>query len=209
MLHQRALARFFLSLAVGLLAGFLATFDLKMKIVVGWNFGASTAIALHLWLIGTSDAEDSRLRAAARDPGRKMIWALALAACCFSIVGATVLMGDMPENEQHPNLVVGLCIWSVACTWLLTQSVFTLRYAHLYYRDAGGEGGLEFPGDEPPDDLDFAYYAFTVGMCFQVSDVVITDRGIRRTTLIHGVVSYFYNTMILALVVNLTVGHLH
>lgn len=84
-----------------------------------------------------------------------------------------------------------------------------LRYARLYYRDDGaGEGGLEFPGKEPPDDFDFAYFSFTIGMCFQVSDVSVSSRLIRRTVLVHSLVSFLYNTAILALALNLVFGRL-
>ena len=68
-----------------------------------------------------------------------------------------------------------LALVAVATAWSLTHTSYTLRYAHLYYRDEGGVGGLVFPGDRPPDDFDFAYFACTIGMCFQVSDVVIVS----------------------------------
>jgi len=78
-----------------------------------------------------------------------------------------------PTSEA---LLVVLCQAAVVSAWCVTHTAYTLRYAHLYYRDddGGGEGGLTFPGDRAPDYFDFAYFAFTVGMCFQVSDVVIT-----------------------------------
>jgi len=94
----------------------------------------------------------------------------------------------------------------VGTAWSLTHTSYTLRYAHLYYRDEGGVGGLVFPGDRPPDDFDFAYFAYTIGMCFQVSDVVITSWQIRRAVLGHAVLSFAYNTVILALALNLLFG---
>jgi len=82
-----------------------------------------------------------------------------------------------------------------------------LRYAHLYYRgDREGTGGLEFPGKREPDDLDFAYFAFTIGMCYQTSDVTISSYAIRRTVLVHAIISFAYNTAILALALNLIFG---
>ena len=91
-----------------------------------------------------------------------------------------------------------ISVWSVVAGWALTHSVQTLRYAHLYYRGTA-EGGLAFPGDQPPDDLDFAYFSFTVGMCFQVSDVAVTRPELRRIVLLHSVISFVYNTGLLAL----------
>jgi uncharacterized membrane protein len=91
--------------------------------------------------------------------------------------------------------------------WALTHTAYTLRYAHLYYRDDGdGEGGLAFPGKEAPAYLDFAYFAFTLGICFQTSDVTITSRLIRRAVLGHAVLSFAYNTTIVATAVSLVVG---
>ena len=96
---------------------------------------------------------------------------------------------------------------AVVGAWLLTNASFTLRYAHLYFRNDGtGEGGLKFPGDEVPDAWDFAYFAFTIGMCFQVSDVVITSKLIRRAALAHSLLSFAFNTIIIGMALNLFFG---
>ena len=83
---------------------------------------------------------------------------------------------------------------------------YALHYAYLYYRSKGSAGGLAFPGEQSPDQLDFAYFAFTIGTSFAVSDVDVTDRAIRRAVLGHQILSFFFNTSILALVVNLVIG---
>jgi uncharacterized membrane protein len=89
----------------------------------------------------------------------------------------------------------------------MTHTAFALRYARLYYReDTEGVGGIEFPGRQPPTYFDFAYFAFTVGMCFQVSDACVTSRQIRRALLFQAVVSFAYNSLILAFVLNLVFG---
>ncbi len=108
----------------------------------------------------------------------------------------------LPPDEAH--VLALLSIASVGIAWLVTHTAFTLRYAHLYYReDHEGIGGLEFPGGARPSYFDFAYFAFTIGMCFQTSDVCISSTQIRRATLLHALVSFAYNTLILALVLNL------
>jgi uncharacterized membrane protein len=85
--------------------------------------------------------------------------------------------------------------------------MYTLRYAHLYYRDGvAREGGLAFPGGGHPAYIDFAYYSFTIGMCFQVSDVTITNPRLRRETLLHSMLSVLYNTVILAVALNFAMG---
>ncbi len=99
-----------------------------------------------------------------------------------------------------------MCLTSVALAWGLTQTAFTLRYAHLYYRENDGVGGVSFPGQDQPTYFDFAYFAFTIGMCFQTSDVCVTSPTIRRTVLLHAIISFVYNTAIIAFVLNLVFG---
>lgn len=100
-----------------------------------------------------------------------------------------------------------LCIGFVACSWLVLHMSFAFRYAHLYYghqnqRYKKSVAGLSFPQDNQPDYLDFAYFSFVVGMTFQVSDVTITAKPIRRLALLHGMISFVFNTVIVALIVS-------
>ncbi len=100
-----------------------------------------------------------------------------------------------------------LCLATVGLAWAMTHTGFTLRYARLYYReDDEGVGGIELPEHQPPSYFDFAYFAFTIGMCFQVSDMCITSPQIRKTVLLHAIVSFGYNSIILAFVLNLVFG---
>jgi uncharacterized membrane protein len=91
----------------------------------------------------------------------------------------------------------------VISAWGVLHSSFTLHYAYLYYRSEESAGGLAFPSEQSPDQLDFGYFAFTIATSFAVSDVNVTDRSIRRAVLGHQILSFFYNTSILALVINL------
>jgi uncharacterized membrane protein len=95
-------------------------------------------------------------------------------------------------------------------SWLMTHTTFAFRYAHEYYQidpgAAGIAGGLEFPGEKRPDYLDFMYFSLVLGMTFQVSDVQITARKFRRLAAVHGLLSFLFNTIILALTVNLAAG---
>ena len=86
---------------------------------------------------------------------------------------------------------------TIVLSWLVVHTLFVLRYAHLYY-GVGAVGGVEFPGERPPDYRDFAYLAFTVGMTYQVSDTEITDPVVRRTLLRHALLSYLFGTAIIA-----------
>ena len=94
----------------------------------------------------------------------------------------------------------------VISAWGVLHTSFALHYAYLYYRSEESAGGLDFPSEPNPDQLDFAYFAFTIAVSFAVSDVNVTDRTIRRAVLGHQVLSFFFNTSILALVINLFTG---
>ncbi|HEY0192309.1 MAG TPA: DUF1345 domain-containing protein [Kofleriaceae bacterium] len=167
-----------------------------------------TVVDLHI--IATSNAEETKRRAAAEDPGRALVWVIVLLTSMFGLLAAAVLMRQGKTAEGFEGrLHIILCVVTVVLSWMLTHASFTLRYAHLYYR-GDGDGGIAFPtpDDKPldPDDHDFAYFAFTIGMTFQVSDTDITSREIRRTVLRHGLLSFAYNTVIVALSLNLVVG---
>src|SRR6185312_295512 len=140
--------------------------------------------------------------------GRHAVNAFIILSCAVSLLGtAAVLRQARHYSPGTRDLFVGLCILAVASSWCLTQAMFTLRYAHLYYHDDHeGVGGLEFPGRGHPAYLDFAYFSFTIGMCFQVSDVTISSRQIRRAVLGHSLLCFVYNTVILATAINLAVG---
>jgi uncharacterized membrane protein len=123
-----------------------------------------------------------------------------------SLVAVVVLLSSM--QKAHDALLVPhvvAAITGVLTAWLLVHTLFTLRYAHLFYDGADAsqqEGGLAFPGDEKePDYLDFAYFSFVIGMTAQTADVSITDRGIRRLALLHGLLAFGFNTAVVALTI--------
>jgi uncharacterized membrane protein len=204
--HERAWVRLG---AYGLVGGLASAYpqpDVWVRGLVGWIAASSTALIFQGWMITRSDTEQTRRRASLEDPGRTLVWLVILVACLFSLVASLVLMGE--KELMGRGWLMGACLWAVLSSWFLTHTSFTLRYAHLYYRDDAKEGGLEFPGGQAPDDWDLAYFSFTIGMCFQTSDVAVSDRSIRRTTLLHSILSFFYNTAILALTFNLIMAHL-
>ena len=186
-----------------------ARISLATRALLAWDLGGLILLGFAGLIILRSSAKETRRRAAAYDPGRRVVSLVVLAGSAFSLFAAAVLLRqghDVPAATR--GLHVALCAATVAISWLITHSAFTLRYAHLYYRDADRKGGIELPGDEPPDDLDFAYFSFTIGMCFQVSDATITSSQIRRTALGQALLSFLYNTIILAFSLNLIVGEL-
>jgi uncharacterized membrane protein len=204
-----ALIRILYSTIVGVAAGAFAwSQGLAFGLLVGWNAAGLVLLVLSWLPIARSSPEATRKRAAAEDPGRTLVYAFVLVASSVSLLAAVVLSRQaktLPPDLAHRMGM--LCLITVTVSWALLHTAFTLRYGRLYYRaDSEGIGGVEFPGKEDPSYFDFAYFAFTIGMCFQTSDVCVTSHQIRRTVLLHAVIAFAYNTAILAFVLNLVFG---
>lgn len=206
-----AQGRFVIGTALGLLAFFVvpARFDLPLHAIASWDVGTGVILALSWLIIARADARETRRRAAAEDPGRRVLWAVALVSSAMGMFAAALVLQRAKCLEPGARTFwVTLALLGVLLAWTLVHTAYTLRYARLYYspEDTGEADGLDFPGDEPPSDMDFAYFAFTIGMCFQTSDVEVTSRRIRRATLGHALLSFAFNTTILALALNLVAG---
>jgi len=174
--------------------------------ILGWDAGVAVYLGAVLVMMRRADIEGVRRRAALHDEGRNLILSLTIAAAGISVLAIGYELHDakgLPAAEAGWR--VALAIVTVVMSWSFTHVNYALHYAHAYY---GGRkaGGLMFPGDAPPDYFDFLYYAFVVGMTCQVSDVQVAGRGLRRLTLVHGVLAFFFNTAILALAINLVAG---
>lgn len=204
---RAARTRLLYAAATGLLSWLVVPWELPAitRVLLAWDFAGLLLFAFASLIIVRADSAETRRRAAANDPGRTMVWLVVLGASAFSLLAATIVLR---QGHARSWSEVALSVAAVVISWLVTHAAFTLRYAHLFYRDSKNEGGVEFPGGEEPDDLDFAYFAFTIGMCFQVSDAAISGRPIRRTALGHAMLSFLYNTVIVALALNLIVGQL-
>jgi uncharacterized membrane protein len=183
-------------------------FSLPVALMGGWDIGGLTLLALAWLAITGCDAELTRKRAASEDPGRKTVYVLVTLTSAVSLFAAVALAHRAKSMMQADATTAALfCIVTVAISWAVTHVAFTLRYAHLYYReDAEGVGGVEFPGGRRPTYFDFAYFAFTIGMTFQTSDVTISSATIRQTVLLQAVLAFAYNTAILAFALNLAFG---
>jgi uncharacterized membrane protein len=202
-----ALSRITLASICGVAATILLAtrYSWAVSLIAGWDAGGILLVGLAWISIFTADPAETGKRAAADDPGRTVVYAAVLLTSAASLGVAFFLQRQAtvvaPRSEA---LLAALCVGTVALSWTLTHTAFTLHYAHLYYReDDEGVGGVEFPGGTKPSYMDFAYFAFTVGMCFQVSDVQVTSSQIRRGVLLHAAMSFVYNTAILAFVLNL------
>jgi uncharacterized membrane protein len=173
----------------------------------GWLAGCLVYLFIVWWGVGRLDAAQTRLRASSLDPGSTALYALIVAISWVSLVGV-LLVTDSVKTHQGVDrwLHIALALATLAASWLLIQTVFALRYARRYYREDAH--GLVFPGEAAPTYFDFAYFAAVIGMTSQVADVGIAHPAMRRLVLLHGLVSFGYNLMVLALTFNLVASAL-
>jgi uncharacterized membrane protein len=209
-------------LLVAILAGVIASFVIpgkalaimpggKAHLVLSWDVGA--AVMLGLWavtMLRTSPIDMPR-RAMAQQDGEWTVFAITLAGIVASVVAIVVEFRNIADLKGAARDVhLALVIATLIVSWLTMQLVFALRYAHEFYTVSDGstttDGGLDFPHEPEPDYFDFFYFGMVLGMTFQVSDVNITSRKIRRLATLHGFVGFVFNTVILALTVNIAAG---
>jgi uncharacterized membrane protein len=207
----RASARVWVAAAVGAAAGIYvgAAVEWEYAASVGWDVAAGVFLVWTWSDIGGMDAATTASHATREDPTRGMTQVIVLSASVASLVGVGYLLAQASSARgATQDLVAALGVASVAVSWLVVHTLFTLRYALLYYGSDGGErsgseGGVDFNQHEPPRYTDFAYLAFTIGMTFQVSDTQLTAHQLRATALRHALLSYLFGSLILAATVNL------
>ena len=195
--------RTFLSMAVGIGCFFLLPESLRLvtRLLIGWDVFVAMYLVLVYTMVFRGGLGYIRRNAALQDDGRFLI-PLLTALGAFASLAAIV--SELGEAHRNPPQLIFATL-TIALSWAAVHTAFALHYAHDYYR--GDEpGGLQFPsGDrhEDADYWDFVYFSFVIGMTAQVSDVGITDRTIRRTATAHGIISFVFNTALLALMVNI------
>lgn len=152
---------------------------------------------------------------AQKDDGSKpFVFVMIMLFSFSSLVMVLVLMTMSDFNRSSNTLFPVICVTGISLSWFLIHTTYTFHYAHMYYDSAVNDEtqdaqGLTFPGCEEPDYLDFAYFAFVIGCCFQVSDVTVNSRLIRRSVLLHQLLSFGLNTFVVALTINLMAGLMH
>lgn len=174
-----------------------------MRAVASWDAFAIVALALTWLSILTLGPEQIRALSQREDPSRVASLVLVVMGAGASLLAVLVLLrGSMTMGGDDRNAAIVLSLSAVALAWTLIHTVFTLRYAHLYYDAPVSSTALEFPGlVDLPDYLDLAYFAFVIGMTAQTADVSIHDRRIRRTALLHGILAFAFNTSLVALII--------
>ncbi|HEX4175328.1 MAG TPA: DUF1345 domain-containing protein [Acidimicrobiales bacterium] len=189
-----------LGVVVGIVAAFFTV--AQAAALIGWDVAAA-AFLVGVWLaIGYLDPEGTHRRSIRLDPSRGLADVLVITAGVAILTAVALALaraGGAHGGTKAYLLAVGLV--SVVFSWLSVHTIFTLKYARLYYGDE--VGGIEFNERDGPDYVDFAYLAFTIGMTFQVSDTNLTAKPIRRTALRHALISYLFGAVIIAVVINI------
>src|SRR5262245_50524392 len=210
--HLEPLLGFVMGAVLGIVALLVipASQGWRVRIGAGLDLALLGTLVFPWHIILTSTPAQSRKRAAVDFPGRTTFTLIRLLVSIAGMLAAVWLLtasaSDVPPGETPLVLVLGLL--AVATAWCVLHTVYALVYAHMYYYQDGDVGGLAFAGNRPPDDLDFAYFAFTIGMTFQTSDTAVTTRTMRRAVLGHAVLAFAFNTTIFALAVSLIAGRL-
>ena len=177
--------------------------DLADALAMGFDFAAVGFLVSLLPLLRSCDIETMRRHSVENDANRTIVLGI---STLITLVVMAAIAGELPAAKHAvPGALVRL-IATLLLTWLFANVVYALHYAHEYYSPgaAPGEdaGGLAFPGIDPPDYLDFAYFSITLGMTFQTSDVEITSRPIRRIVTVHSFAAFIFNIGVIAFTIN-------
>lgn len=212
----RARPRLGIALGAGLAVGFACAFLLpgvapSTCAIAGWDTLCVVFLVLAwIGILGDKPAE-IRARAAQEDEGQAVILTLVLAACVASLAVIAIELSQA-RNDQGwiKGMHIAVAVGTVMASWLLMQAIFALHYAHEYYgadRASGGDrGGLAFPGKEEPDYWDFLHFAIIIGVASQTADIAFTAKGLRRLGTLHSLIAFVFNTLIVALTINLVAG---
>jgi uncharacterized membrane protein len=175
----------------------------QLTVLAAWD-AFVVAYMANIWAkIWRLDAPTTEHMSTVQDDGRNDTRRMLLtSAALTSLAGAGLgVLKARHEGGALGDLLGVVTVATVLLSWALIHTLYTLHYARLYYGDR--DGGIDFPGGEPPDYRDFAYLAFTIGMTYQVSDTNIESRAIRRSLLGHSLLSYLFGTVIIAVTINL------
>ncbi|HWN49365.1 MAG TPA: DUF1345 domain-containing protein [Xanthobacteraceae bacterium] len=201
----RARPRLFLAILLGLAVGVFLPAEWRpaTRLLVAWDIALGLYLVLAFRLMTNCDVNRIKRRAAHQDEGRITILVLVVASAMASLLAILAELGGANRQPAH----LALAAVTILLSWAFTHTIFAIHYAHEYYdENAHKGGGLNFPGDQPPDYWDFVYFSFVVGMTSQVSDVAVTSSTFRRLVAAHGVVSFIFNATLLALTVNIAAG---
>jgi uncharacterized membrane protein len=173
-------------------------------ILLAFDLAAVVFLSILARMFNKASTAHMRSQAKAMDTGR---WGILWSGIVLSTVVLVALSSELHAAKAGGVLALVVGALSVVLSWLFLNTMFSIHYAHGFYGDFGEKHtGLDFPETPQPDYWDFAYFAMVIGMCFQVSDVQVTSRYMRRVVLLHSVVAFFFNVFIIAITVNIVAG---
>lgn len=180
-------------------------------IMIGWDTFSLGMIIMSWMTFSITNSRQIREQAKVQDSSRVLIFVTVLVSTFAGFLAVLLLIISKKEFKDTEALHLVVAIGGMLFAWFLVHTIFTFRYAHIFYGDDEEDsnthaGGLKFPGDDKPDYIDFAYYSFVLGMTFQVSDVDITSKRLRRLSLLHSILSFIFNTVMIALTINIMAG---
>lgn len=206
----RARPRLFISAAIGVAVALLIPEDLSRhaltRALIGWNAGTLLYVALAAAMMSRSSERQMRYRAQQQDDGRFVIMAL---VCLTAIASLAAIARELAVVREMHGFIktwhIALAGTTVLSSWAFIQVMFALHYAHGYYLDLGRHRtpGLRFPDEEPPTYGDFFYFAAIIGTSGQTADVAFASKATRRMGSVHCILAYMFNTIVLALLINI------
>jgi uncharacterized membrane protein len=174
------------------------------SILLAFDLAAVIFLSIIARMFNRANTAHMRTQAKALDTGR---WGILWSGIVLSTVVLVALSNELHAAKTGGVLALVIGAVSVVLSWLFLNTMFAIHYAHGFYGDFGDKHtGLDFPDTPHPDYWDFAYFAIVIGMCFQVSDVQVTSRYLRRVVLLHSVIAFFFNVFIIAITVNIVAG---
>jgi uncharacterized membrane protein len=196
----------------GAVIGLISFFPLSLihetaiRAILAFDIGSFIFLALTFASFASTKERDISKVAMRQQEGEWSVFALTILGAVMSFTSIFLFSGAPSSHKEEKGLYLAFVVTTLLLSWLTTHVSFAYRYAHEYYTvdaECGPEGGLAFPNDDKPDYLDFIYFSFVLGMTFQVSDVNITSKKFRRLATIQGLIGFLFNTVILALSVNI------
>lgn len=180
---------------------------LNSRLLIAWDVGVACFLALAWIMAARSSPAKMQEQAALEDVTAVTFLVLTLAAAIISLAAiAAELIGIRNDRSDAQAFRLIIAAATILCSWFFVHTMYAIHYAHEYYGDAGERQGIVFPHREKPDYWDFVYFSFTLGAAAQTSDVVIVSKRMRRLALAHTILAFLFNTMILALAVNVGAG---
>ncbi|HET7116972.1 MAG TPA: DUF1345 domain-containing protein [Hanamia sp.] len=210
-----SLQKFLICIVIAVIVYFIA--DMKnigslSHIMIGWDTFSICMVVMSWITFSIVNSKQIREQSKVQDSSRSFIFIIVVISTLASFLAVLLLIITKKEGDNEVSWQMPIAITGMLFSWILIHTIFTLRYAHIFYGDHETKpnthaGGLEFPGDSKPEYFDFAYFSFVLGMTFQVSDVQITSKRLRSLAMFHGLISFGFNTIMIALTINLIAGY--